>query len=305
MVTNCIGFRFGSPPLMALSGETIPVALISLPDQVERRTLLLERGIPEPWVANYFHAADLRRVTIADLPGYADVRRIEAVNNRPLRPAEIGCSISHRAVQRWLLTTNSNMALVLEDDVVPDDPAFVDRIVEISDRLLPHAKTGAAFVCLLGARADQVDMSWIRPVSRRSTRQRESGLLLHADPVRSLWRAHAYLVSRGAARRQDRIESKVLTLADAWNERRHLGLVDEVFFACPRILRQDEDIPSTIRPADCGGGYKFPSPRPSKAVRAMRAIKNRTFFTQLCSSLSFRKTKYLAWISSFFTYRIT
>lgn len=226
----------------------VPVFLISLADQIDRRRRLSERNLPKEWVENYLSGFDLRSERVQPLETLADLEKLKVRMRRPILASEIGCAISHRMAAARLLETGSHLALVLEDDVVPAGGDWIERLKAIAHVLLPHAKSGAAFICHLGARHDQADAAICRKVVYRNGHPPKAipELYLHADPDRSLWRAHAYLISRAAAAKDWHNEIPVMTLADDWSERRRLGFFDEIFFTRPILIGQDEDVPSTI-----------------------------------------------------------
>lgn len=129
--------------------DDTPAIVISLDDQEQRRTDLIARGIPGEWAERYFPAIDLRGTASGALLSYADVARLEAQIGRAVRPAEIGCALSHRAVAGWLTDSPFPMALVLEDDVIPQTEEWLAQVGATSSALLPYAQSGAAFVCPL------------------------------------------------------------------------------------------------------------------------------------------------------------
>lgn len=253
----------------------VPVLLISLHDQHERRQDLVKRGIPEAWTKDYFPAHDMRKSCVQDLHDCADVVQLERKIGRPIRPAEVGCSMSHRAAAWWLAESDEPIALVLEDDVIPDAEDWIALTNTVSTALTDHARVGSAFICHLGARPGQTDPALKRRVILRDHQPLAAmpDLLLHIDPNWGLWRAHAYLISSAAAKRTDKEEVKIMTLADDWCERRSRGFIDRIFYTRPILIRQDEDRSSTIRPANHDDERKK---RPSEVafiVRVFRALR--------------------------------
>lgn len=223
------------------------VAVISLRDEVGRRHLLKERGVPESWVDEFWVAEDLRRTPASNLGAYCDVGAIEARIRRAVSAAEVGCAVSHLAVSRWLARSRHDLMLVLEDDVIPLVPSFLDQVSAIGRMLAPRARAGAAFICHLGIPSLQLSGVVARRVFSRSGAGNDmTTLMLLSDPASDVWRTHAYLVSRGAAERTERLERVARTLADDWGERRRLGLIDEIFYAHPALIGQDEAARSTI-----------------------------------------------------------
>lgn len=239
--------RSGSFSPAQLDNST-PVLLISLADQELRRRDLERRGVPAAWTESYLCATDLREAADQDLPRLADIATLETRLGRAVRPAEIGCALSHRAACRWLSSSGHALALVLEDDIIPATEDWMSQVAATADALTPHANRGAAFICHLGAPRHQTAQALKRRVTWRDGTAPDGtpDLYLQSDQKRELWRAHAYLISRAAAERSSRQETLIKTLADDWNERRRYGWIDEVFFTKTILIGQDEAGPSTI-----------------------------------------------------------
>lgn len=282
-------------------GETIiPVSLISLPDQEPRRLLLLRRGIPLSWVENYFQGVDFRALPVANLNEYADIINLEKINKRKVRPGEIGCALAHHSATQSLMQTPFDLMLVLEDDVIPLSDHFEEQILTLTQRLMPLALRGVAFICHLGAPHQQADHALKRLVINRGRVRTPSQpiLYLHSDPDKTLWRAHAYLISRAAIRRAQQIEPKIMTLADDWCERRRMGILDYIFYSRPVVFRQDETIDSTIRPKDHNDGYQPSQLSGTFISRLFASLYDGTIINRAHSSLAFRilmaKSKFIS-----------
>jgi hypothetical protein len=253
------------------AGE-IPVKIISLKDQLGSRLDLIKNGIPAEWIETYFEATDLRSRTLEALEGEAYIPQIEKKIGRALLPAEIGCAMSHRSASCWLADSKYALALVLEDDVIPQVPDWVEQVTATAAALLTHAERGAAFICHLGARQNQADAALKQCVKwKRSWPKAAPDLFVFTDPERSLWRSHAYLISHAAALRGCRTESKIQTLADDWCERRRRGLIDEIFFTRPILIGQDESRPSNI----CLHGERNKKPLMPSRYKSTRSRANR------------------------------
>jgi len=269
--------------------SNVPVALISLTDQGNRRAILAGRGIPLDWVNNYWLGHDYRGMDRSEFYALADVTGLEARHGRPLRAGEIGCAQSHKAASPQMLQFSCDLLLVLEDDVIPESSHVLEQVALLAERLLPHARSGAAFVCLLGAPEQQADGALKRRVvSPRRKPDLCPDLFLHIDPVKTLWRAHAYFISKEAAQRALTLEPKILTLADDWCERRRLGVIDEILYCRPIVFRQDEVADSTIRPRDHGENHKPKKFDGTLTTRLLRSVSNGTFMRQARASILFR-----------------
>lgn len=229
------------------SAETVlPVAVISLADQLERRRLLLERGLPAGWLEPYWSATDLRTATTQELAAYVDVKAYPKFSGEPLRAAVVGCATSHRRLAQWLAGSDSPLLLVLEDDVVPSTVDPSTAVLEVARMLWPSAVRGDSFVCHLGTRPEQLEQSLRRPLNLSASWRAERRLWWHIDPRPTIWRAHAYLLSRAAAQRAVMREPRMRSVADDWIRRRDLGLIDRLYLIDPAIFRQDETLSSTL-----------------------------------------------------------
>lgn len=233
------------PPFLT---EEVPVLLISLSDQQERRETMLSRGVPREWIISTFPAVDKRGAEVEELRQATLAPEFSVRYCRPPVAGEIGCAMSHRQAALWLAASEYDLALVLEDDVVPRGSGWETQCIEIARALLPYARRNAAFVCLLGARPDQTNAALHRPVLWNGQGPDSPQLFEHVDPDRTLWRTHAYLISRGAAERSRAHEVRLLTLADDWGARLRLGMIDELFYTRPTLFTQDEKTTSNIAP---------------------------------------------------------
>lgn len=284
----------------------VPVLLISLHDQYERRQDLVKRGIPQAWSTDYFPAHDMRNSCAQELHNVADIAQMQGKSGRSIRPAEVGCSMSHRAAARWLAESDEPMALVLEDDVIPNTEDWITLTNAVSTALSHHARKDAAFICHLGARRGQTAPALKRRVVLRDDQSLAfmPDLFLHIDPNRGLWRAHAYLISAGAAKRANTNEKKIMTLADDWCERRSRGWIDEVFYTGTILFRQDEDRPSTIRPADHDDNPGKPPLETSFRRRFVHFASDGSLFDKLRLSVKIQVSTLKARIQSRFSYSI-
>lgn len=272
-----------SPPRFtpAFLSAQVPVLLISLPDQQQRREALLARGLPPEWVAAPFPAIDQRGAVVEALRVGALDPTFSIGAGRSLLAGEIGCAMSHRQAALWLAGSRYDLALVLEDDAAPQDSDWLVKSVAVARALLPHAGSGAAFVCLLGARPEQADTALRRAVVWRGSTPQGPQLFEHIDPGRTLWRAHAYMISRGAAERTRAREVRIATLADDWGARLRLGLIDALFYTRPVLIAQDEEIRSTIDPHQDRAHALPPQPGgPSLVKRIARSLAFRTMMAR-------------------------
>lgn len=231
-------------PEILLDTVRIPVAIISLADQHDRRQKLSERGIPTGWINNYWPGTDLRQASDEDLAiklgrdGYAfDPRWPSSV---------IGCALSHGQVAEWLVREGYPLMLVLEDDAVPASLDFLQSLRDLADSLLPAALAGDSFICHLGARPEQMRVTYTRSVKTKTEFKGPCSLRLNVDPRPTLWRAHAYLISLNAAKNSARRHLQLLTVADDWCARAEKGFFKKLYVVTPAVFLQDEVATSTL-----------------------------------------------------------
>jgi glycosyl transferase family 25 len=221
----------------------VAVAVLSLDDCPERRAALLQRALPPAWVEHYWPAADLRHQPAEQASRFLSAEPNRLRYRRPWRSSEVGCALSHRSALLAFLATPARLLLVLEDDVIPTCTALLPALRQVVMPLL-EARPQALF-CHLGPRPEHLD-----PADLRALRLAQPGQLpplrLHQNRNRPLWRAHAYLISREAARRCLALEPDGLQLlADDWQARRQAGALGRLLVAAPALFVQDDDAPST------------------------------------------------------------
>jgi hypothetical protein len=226
--------------------------MISLPDQEHRRDFCLERGFPNDWVTDYWPATDLRGAERAAASALADIPAMEAAQGRAVTAAEVGCAASHRAVAEWLLRSGHDLVLVFEDDAVPLATDFQQTVRETAGLLAIHAAKGAAFVCHLGARPEQLRDALARPVASvwEAPQQRARPFVFTATragrcgaPMPTFFRG---LRRSGRCAAKPRFPRWPTTGASSggW------GSSTNSCSANPRIFAQDEVVESTIGPRE-------------------------------------------------------
>ena len=237
----------------ALTREAAPalapvaVALLSLPDCIARRERLLQRGVPPAWVKRYWPGVDLRNSGPDEQAAVFDRDAAWRRYRRPWRGSELGCALSHRSALQAFLAGASRLLLVLEDDVIPNRVPIAPALSELVKPLLEARPQ--PLLCHLGPRPEHLDPADLRGLRFRGagwSKSSQSPLRVHQNRSRPLWRAHAYLISREAARRCLALEPDRLSLlADDWQARRQAGALGLLLVAAPPLYRQDDDTPST------------------------------------------------------------
>lgn len=279
--------------------HSVPVALISLPDMVDRRQKLLEHGVPTEWVANFFKASDMRLESSASALSFVDRQVFRSHYGFDLSSAQVGCALSHRRVAEWLTRSPYRMCLVLEDDIIPRSKEYLTQISSIARAFDAHSRNGAKFIVHFG-----VEGHWHqRVIKRKVTGEFPSDLeiYLHTDTSTGLWYTHAYLLSRGAAKSIAQREKRLISNVDDWRYRRELGLIDEIFYTQPPIFSQNAELQSTI--ALCRQGVE-PLKRLSLPQRAIQAIIGKRALRAFLNSLVFRWRRIYVRLQAFRQYRL-
>ncbi|WP_068858007.1 glycosyltransferase family 25 protein [Perlucidibaca aquatica] len=177
-----------------------PILIISLPDALDRQQVMRAQ-LNELGLSGIFVPA-IRGSEISDAERavlYNDFR-VRSHSGRSMTAGELGCALSHLKCYDYIISSNADWAVVLEDDsVLPVN--FVDVINGLIER------EGLI-------RADLVLLGRIRKFIKSpvvSIDERISVVI----PVRA-WNANAYLINRKAALMVGRANNPVVYSADDW-----------------------------------------------------------------------------------------
>ena len=231
------------------------VCLLSLAEAKERRERLLQRGLPRAWVTHFQSGLDQRQTPQQELEALPLYQRLAATYQRPLLPGELGCLQSHLAAVTAFARqegadarqegADHDWLLILEDDVVPLTPNFLPQLELLVTRLKQSCWQARPLVCHLGPLPRQERSSLARRLHCPSLAASGLQLFEQVDSRRSLWRAHAYLINRAAAKSYLQAEDAWAWLADDWlGIKQGLGL--QLLFTRPRLFGQDDDQASCI-----------------------------------------------------------
>lgn len=258
----------------------LPVAVISLPDTPARRAAMVATGVPASWLSPYWPATDMRRARAAALDAHWDRARAQALYGRDLRPAEVGCALSHRAVYAAQLAGGHDLVLVCEDDLVPQEPGFEAIVTSYAQMLRPVAARGEAFLCNLGLPEAHMRGLLSRPLRGARPPMSQGSppeLRLYCDAFRPIWRANAYFLSAAAAARILNDEPKVALVADDWSQRIRMGIFDRVYVPARPIFAQETAHQSTVQVPQSAPapGLASPQARPpiGPRIRASLAFR--------------------------------
>lgn len=232
-----------------LEHDDVPVAIISLADGGERRQNLINRGFTPALVNDFWPACDMRNLSDSKLRSHKQCSDIELIYGRPPLPAELGCFFSHGAIMKWLANQDEvSQAIVFEDDVIIPEDDSLETLSRISGYFLQFAKLGHPFICHLGPRPEQWSSAFVRRVTRSGYFESSRiGLYELKDKKTRLWRAHAYIISKAAAKSYTELASQTGFLADDW---RYISdnTRSKMVLASPPLFTQDEEVKSSIDP---------------------------------------------------------
>jgi len=227
------------------------VVVITLARAADRHALLRERLLGLDY--ELFHGSDARELDVADLERrgvYSEALARRATRHRRgLRPAEIGCSLSHRGVYERMLREGWERVLILEDDVVPV-PGALERVEEALGQLPPtwelvYLGYQGGEVATLRRRAKQAGYLALASLGLIHWTPREV-LGLYAAPFSANLRragkhhcAHAYAVTAPGARKLVAAQTPVTFSADQLLLKLCIGRRIEAFVTEPKFFEQD------------------------------------------------------------------
>ncbi len=265
-------------------GDILPVVIISLKDQSERRKALSKNKIPISWINNFFCASDLRSANKQEVEKIADLDKLKKFYGYECTSSEIGCALSHKKVCEWLANSPYELMLVLEDDIVPIMKNYEQEIKEIATKVYSLTQKKLSFIVHLGLKPHQVTKTLKRKVISLSNlkAQNKSTLFLDCENGDHIWYAHAYLISKSAAINTIKLEKKILLLADDWGGKKKMGIIDKIFYCQPPIFAQNEDIESTIGIRESGQNNNDSQIQTSSfTLRAYESFKKGLFLSKI------------------------
>lgn len=184
----------------------IPIYLVSLEQDTKRREELRLR-FPNLY-SNFIHinAVDGRKLSAKEF--YDKTIDYFIKTNKTMSPSELGCTLSHIKALEEFMKTDSDYALILEDDVIGEDKD-IEKIFNISQKLDQHS----LFIC--GA---QDGLS-----SRKYQFGKRSSLDDNLYEVckfsyQHVFRTCCYIITKQSAKEILDYHKKCLTLADKWDE---------------------------------------------------------------------------------------
>nr|WP_295710033.1 glycosyltransferase family 25 protein [uncultured Halomonas sp.] len=228
--------------------DDIPVAIISLEEAQSRRSTLIERGFPTDLVNGFWPACDMRGLPDSALHSYKEYFDIKRIYGRPPVSAELGCLFSHTAIIKWLAEQDVvSSVIIFEDDVVLDESNGFEGLTQLAEGLSGFAKSGKPYICHLGLKKEQWKFALTRKILTEFSLRHEQDLFNLVDSKSKIWRAHAYIISKRAAKQYLEMVDKTGFLADDWK-----FIISQTsakfIFVTPPMFTQDEEVVSTIDP---------------------------------------------------------
>lgn len=230
----------------------VPTFVISMHRAAQRRAKLRGHPLLHDVASAYVPAVEGEALTDEAQEVMCDGRAIASRYERRLIAGEIGCAESHRKVYRSVLAYRVPLAIVLEDDAVPEE-GFAQTLRHVLTELSTFPPDDP-WICLLS----DTRYPWRRRLVGTAIPPRTFRGVWVADPRRPkpIWSAYAYVVSRGAARAILDAEPSIQLLADDWLARLRQGTLRHVFLARPAFIHDgafSSDVdPQSVRPWTSG-----------------------------------------------------
>lgn len=204
------------------------VFIVSLKDQVHRRNLLVNNGINPSFVSNYYEASDFRNIDKNELSSYYNPKEAFSRYGRYLRPAEVGCAMSHIKIYEKIVNDELDYGIVLEDDIIPVVDRFEDEVDKIIRLIQEFELEKKSCIFHLGVKNGSDKKS--RKVLFSGDFKESELLRVLASEVDSIWLTHAYIITKKAAKNILINEQKIKYVADDWQIRLKNKTLDYLFY---------------------------------------------------------------------------
>lgn len=225
--------------------------IISLEEEAKRRENLIQQGIPIDWVKNYFRAIDVRKNE--NFSKEVDYDNFYKRYRRKPKLGEIGCSLSHRKIYEIITKTSENFNLILEDDVITEDPEFLAKLQKLENILSStYFFSSKAVIIHLGI-MESVEYNRKVKINRKVLK---SLRLKTNNQVEPIWRTHAYIINKKAASKLLEFEPQIQYVADDWQIRSRNKTIDYLFFMQQQYFVPDTQFDSSIQNENDSWGKK-------------------------------------------------
>lgn len=180
------------------------IYLVSLEKDSARRNLLKERFTNTYSKFKYHPAVDGRLLLSKDY--YDFISKYYKKEKKIMTPGELGCTLSHITVLTKFLESDSNYALIFEDDIVGGD----EDIKKINE-IIPYLDECSIIVC--GGQNGLLSryFQWGKPLKNHSKLY-----LVHPHSYQYIYRTCSYFVTRKAASLILDYQNKHIVVADHW-----------------------------------------------------------------------------------------
>jgi glycosyl transferase family 25 len=188
-----------------MQDKKVPIYLVSLTQDIQRREALKQR-----FPKNYPHfihieAVDGRQLTAKEY--YNQTLDYFIKSNRTMSPAELGCTLSHIRVLEGFIKTDSQYALILEDDIEGSDDD-IQKIFSLTQALMSNS------LVLCGGQLD------IKGKKYRFGKKTNIKELYEVYPLSYpyIYGTCCYVVTKKSANKILEYHKNSLTIADGWND---------------------------------------------------------------------------------------
>lgn len=241
-----------TPPKLNLGSIKLPVYIISLKDDTHRRESL-RNYFDQELIENYFPATDLREETQRRIDLLCDSEQVLQNYQRTLRGGELGIIQSQQKAYQSIIENNIPLALILEDDVLPN-MNWEKSLTHIIKNLTLFSEN-KSLICHLGLTYYKtIEKKWILFKDTFPTFFRD--LWLTEPETKGIWLSHAYLITPLAAARMLESNTPIRFLADDWSNFLSQNCFDYFLVSKP-IFYQNYTLTSNIQGSDGNKQYKM------------------------------------------------
>lgn len=213
--------------------KKIHTYVINLKESTDRREYMLNLlSAFDCLEVDFIDAVNGNAMTVKQLEASFDQNKAFRQYGRILRGGEVGCSLSHLKCAQALITSEEDVALVLEDDLVIQDYAIAGLLEKVAELL---SSSGPSIVLLSGD-------YWFG-------RKKPFSNSYKLANVREAVCSQAYMINRSGAERM--ISMGAYHLADDWFAMKKAGIKLLALF--PHIADQNRlDLDTVISPEYTG-----------------------------------------------------
>lgn len=185
--------------------KDIPIYLVSLESDVKRREELKKIFLNTYKEFIHIKAVDGRKLTAKDY--YDKTIKYFLSTKKIMSPSELGCTLSHMEALSQFLNSDSEFALILEDDVIGKD-SDIENILNITKEL----NSDSLFICGGLDGLPSMKQVFVKKI-------KEKNLFTVAKfSYPRIFRTCCYVVTKNSAKEILNKQNRNITLADKWNE---------------------------------------------------------------------------------------